>query len=348
MEEVCQHAAYVLLERKARQLDRVRAESSFVVHFYHVLLRRDILAVRRYLWNTLAPPTAIRSASEVVHVRERARLWKNLPSLGIDPARARIVGTSRINRRWKRLLLGDVSLLLAARSALPAGLRGVWHSSSLDRQLGARRIHELQSSEPVSKREAILLEALQEGRAWESRQTASVTLRVFTNAAVVDVLRAYKASRDDITKFARAGERELLSKPGLTFAVSHAFEPTISYLEFVISSEESLPDGRLLQPWFKACLDRYRASLQAGGSYLSDEAVRLWTTSSLVDFAGLSNREAMIVWDRDIAASRDMPTWDVHPNFPTQSGEVSFANARREVFHPRKGFYLQLLDIPRA
>ncbi len=342
VEEVCQHAVYLLQEREAGGLDRVAGESSFVVHFYHRRLRRDILAVRRHLWGAKEPPMAVRSAEDLLKLRRKARVWKNYPALGIDRPKANRVLTSRVGKRWTDLLLGDVALLLAARSGLPAGLSGTWHSANLNKEAGTRLLYEGLSPE---EREAYLLDAVQQGSPWESQITAQVILRVFTNTALRDVLAAYGAARESLLEISDVGEEVLADGSGLAFDVKEDFDDRLSCLELTVSTTQGLPAEIVLRPWVQACLSRHRSSLRSGGSYLSDDMIRLWATSALVDFAGLSNREAMRAWDQ-VNATLGMPLWDISPKSTTQTPETSFTNSRREVFRPRKDFYLRLLETP--
>ena len=314
MREVCQHAVYILQEREVGDLDRAAGESSFLVHFYHGGFRRNILAVRRYLWGAKEPPMAVRSAEDLLKLRRKARFWKNYPALGIDRPKAKRVLTSRTGKRWTDLLLGDVALLLAARSGLPAGLSGTWHSANLKKEAG-------------------------------KRFTARVTLRVFTNTALRDVLAAYGAARESLLEISDVGEEVLADGSGLAFEVKEDFDDRLSCLELTVSTTQGLPAEIVLRPWVQACLSRHRSSLRSGGSYLSDDMVRLWATSALVDFAGLSNRDAMRAWDQ-VFATLGMPSWDIGPTSATQSPETSFTNSRREVVRPRKEFYLRLLETP--
>ena len=342
MREVCQHAVYILQEREVGGLDRAAGESSFLIHFYHGGFRRDILAVRRYLWGAKEPPMAVRSAEDLLKLRRKARFWKNYPALGIDRPKAKRVLTSRTGKRWTDLLLGDVALLLAARNGLPAGLSGTWHSAKLNKEAGTRLLYERLLPE---EREACLLEAVRQGSPWESRMTAQVTLRVFTNTALRDVLAAYGAARESLLEISDVGEEVLADGSGLAFGVKEDFDDRLSCLELTVSATQGLPTEIVLRPWVQACLSRYRSSLRSGGSYLSDDMVRVWATSALVDFAGLSNRDAMRIWDQ-VIATRGMPLWDIAPTLTTQSPETSFTNSRREVFRPRKDFYLRLLETP--
>ena len=337
--EVCQHATYLIWERDAGGVDRVAGESSFVVHFYHGSLRDDILNTRRYLWSAEEPPLPVKSADELRKVRRQASLLKNMSALGIDRSKAKAVIASEAGKRWTSLLLGSGALLLSARSGLPAGLSGVWHSATLSRQAGVRSLHEHWSKERV-------LEAIKRRDPWESQTTAIVRLRIFTNAAAKRVLDAYADALGSLQELADEDERVLVQGSGISFELEERFHDDIPYLELVISSHEGLPAAGVLRSWLQASLTKHRGQLARGGSHFSDEAVRLWATSALVDFAGLSNRKAMTVWDKNVATRFGISRWGTLTGLETQTSETSFSHSRTEVFAPRSDLYLTLLSRP--
>ncbi len=343
VEEVCQHAVYLLQEREAGGLDRVAGESSFVVHFYHRRFRRDILAVRRYIWGATEAPIPIRSGREVLEVRRIARLKKNLTALGIDTSRLDDV-SGRVGRRWNDLRLGDAALLLAARSGLPASLPAVWYSTKVNYEAGTGILYQHWLSEPESVREAHLVRAAEEERSWDSQVVATITLRVFTNAAVADVLREYERAKYSLLDISGEEIRQLVMGPELAFETDENFLSEVPCLELAIATAQTLPDKKVLESWVTKCLRKHSGRLPAGGSHLSYQAIRLWTTSALVDFTGLSNRAAMNHWNVVLAASFDVPAWEFVTGGETQTAESSFAHARKEVLAPRMNFYLRLLN----
>ena len=176
--------------------------------------------------------------------------------------------------------------------------------------------------------------------------TAQVILRVFANTALRDVLAAYGAARESLFEISDVGEEVLADGSGLAFEVKEDFDDRLSCLELTVSTTQGLPAEIVLRTWVQACLSRHRSSLRSGGSYLNDDMVRLWATSALVDFAGLTNRRAMEVWDKNVARRFGISRWGATKGLDTQTSETSFSHSRTEVFAPRRDFYLRLLSRP--
>lgn len=335
--EVRLHSAYLRLDQQSGEIDRIAAESSYVVRFYDYRLRRDVLAARRYLWSAREPPFVVDTHDQMSRLRQQARIEANYPTLDVDILKARRVDASDIGRRWTETLLGNVSLLLAARSGLPAGLTGVWYSVNVVRQAGTQILNKSLAPDEL---EAALLKAAKRHDPWKSEDTTSVTLRVFAGSTRRDIKTAYEAARKIPIETGSSSHASADSE--LAFSTHETFHEDLPCLEMTVSTTEALPEGTVLVPWFKACVDKHRNRLKRGPNLFIDEVLRLWTTSAFVDFADLSNRDAMSLWDSmDIPGT---PRWSIDPTeTTTQSAEISFTNSRREVFNPRREFYLSWL-----
>lgn len=337
LREVRLHSAYLRLDQQSGEIDRIAAESSYVVRFYDYRLRRDVLAARRYLWSTREPPFVVDTHDQMSHLRQQARIEANYPTLDVDVLKARRVDASDIGRRWTETLIGDVSLLLAARSGLPAGLTGVWHSVNIRGQAGTQALYE---GATPGDRDALLVKAAKHRDSWDPEETTSLTLRVFAGSTQRDIETAYEAARKPPIETGSSSHASADSE--LAFSTHETFHEDLPCLEMTVSTTEALPEGTVLVPWFKACVDKHRNRLKRGPNLFIDEVLRLWTTSAFVDFADLSNRDAMSLWDSmDIPGT---PRWSIDPTeTTTQSAEISFTNSRREVFNPRREFYLSWL-----
>ena len=104
----------------------------------------------------------------------------------------------------------------------------------------------------------------------------------------------------------------------------------------------------ILEACLKDALRGVRKDLPAASMPRNEmlKVVRLWATATLVDRAGLGNRDAMSVWD-EWASGTEIPPWGLRRKDVTQSSEISFANSRRDIVAPRTEVYLKLLKATR-
>jgi hypothetical protein len=174
--------------------------------------------------------------------------------------------------------------------------------------------------------------------------SATITLKVLSQATISHVLSVYDEARYSLLQISDDAVHQLVWGDGLRFETREHFDSPDHCLDITIASNETLPKASMLRPWLTACLRKHSQRLQPGGSKLTDEAIRLWTTGALVDFAGLANRRAMEVWDKNVAARLGISRWGATKGLETQTSETSFSHSRTEVFAPRRDFYLRLLS----
>lgn len=347
VEEVRRHAAYILEERNAQDIDRVAGESSFIVHFYHWVLRGDLRRIRHRLGGGAIAPFRLNTFEDIEKVRREGRFEKKLAdALGIGVDELRDIQANGVARRWNSLRLGESALILAAAYGLPAGLPTVWWSTNVNSEAGTGTLYEHWQSEPAPLREQRLLDAARQERSWESQVSATITLKVLSQAAISHVLNVYDEARYSLLDFSDDEARQLVWGDGLRFETREHFDSAGQCLDITIASNETLPNARTLSPWLTACLRKHSQRLQPGGSKLTDEAIRLWTTGTLVDFAGLTNRRAMEVWDKNVATRFGISRWGALKGPETQTSETSFSHSRTKVSTPRSDFYLRLLRRP--
>ena len=347
VEEVRQHAAYTLEERDAQQIDRVAGESSFIVHFYHWVLRGDILRTRNRLGGGTIAPLHLDTSEDIEKIR---RVWyrekKLADALRIGVDELRDILANGIAGRWNHLRLGESALILGSAYGLPAGLPVVRWSTNINNEAGTGTLYEHWRSAPAPVREQRLLNAARQERPWASQVSATITLEVLSQAAISHVLSVYDEARYSLLQFSDDVVHQLVWGDSLRFETHEYFDSSDQCLQITIASNETLPNARTLRPWLTACLRKHSQRLQRGGSKLTDEAIRLWTTGTLVDFAGLANRRAMEVWDKNVATRFGISQWGATKGLETQTSETSFSHSRSEVFAPRRDFYLRLLSRP--
>lgn len=232
-------------------------------------------------------------------------------------------------------------LLLQAWLGLPCGVQSVTGTIRESQGLGVKRaLQMVDAGEPAL---GLLNAAIQRTNAtWEDQHEVTMTISIFYDVGAADILstfhRTLEQAEENLPEWAR--RRPDVTRMSVHLSAEIRTDP-VAHLEIEI--KPPWPSESIFGACVKAALRDARKGLSAARMPRNEmlKVVRLWATATLVDCAGLGNREAMMLWDQ--WAHGGIPEWGVRRGGITGNSESSFAKSKRDVLAPRTRFYLSLL-----